>query len=39
MFDLRFPLIAHGRVCPACGGGAKGGEVCEAAQEKMGRQC
>ena len=29
-FDLHFLLIAHGRTCPACIGGSKGGKQCTA---------
>lgn len=29
-FDLHFLMIAHGRRCPACKGGAKGNKSCEA---------
>lgn len=36
-FDLHFLLIAHGRECPACRGGSKGGVVCEARKEIRAR--
>ena len=32
-FDLHFLLIAHGRTCPACRGGSKSKESCEAREE------
>ena len=32
-FDLHFLLIAHGRTCPACIGGAKGNKSCEARKQ------
>lgn len=36
-FDLHFLLIQHGRVCPACRGGAKAGQKCEARDEMIER--
>jgi endonuclease III len=35
-FDLHFLLIAHGRACPACRGGAKPGAVCLLEKEEAG---
>ena len=34
-FDLHFLLIQHGRVCPACRGGAKAGQSCTAKEEMI----
>ncbi|KAK0512738.1 hypothetical protein JMJ35_004755 [Cladonia borealis] len=36
-FDLHFLLIAHGRTCPACRGGSKSKESCEAREEVNAR--
>jgi len=36
-FDLHFLLIAHGRTCPACRGGSKKGDACEAREEVKAR--
>ncbi|KAL8985151.1 MAG: hypothetical protein Q9205_001065 [Flavoplaca limonia] len=32
-FDLHFLILQHGRVCPACRGGSKGNQRCEAREE------
>lgn len=35
-FDLHFLILQHGRACPACRGGSKGTQTCEA-REKMAK--